>query len=150
MPENSSTQKAPSGFPVWESSLAVRIGVSRNVVAVAREASLVQGSDWIFYRRRIVLTDAAAEKLAAHFRATPLETNGASEPATHVPEVIFKVHPRKCANPRILLATDGTNLVRVRVKAKEKFRPGMPIRCTQLGEGLYQIVGNHPRFNGKY
>lgn len=144
----SSSKDAPAAFPIWESNLSGHLGVGRQRLFELRESALVLGVDWIKKGRRVCLSLEAVRKLEVELG---VETNTPGQEPTVLAQVFtFKVHPKLITHPNMILATDGTNIYRVRVKTKANFLRGMEIRCQHDRLDLYDHVGNCPRFRGKY
>lgn len=60
-----------SDFKLWESSVAVSLGISRDEIRRLREAHLVEGTHFRKKNRRICLSEAGAQLLQARLQATP-------------------------------------------------------------------------------
>lgn len=81
--------EAPDGFPVRESHLPGRLGVSRDDVRKAREKLLVAHEGWCKKGRRVFLSENGAELLRLHFtkkargeggvQDVPVASQGAAE-----------------------------------------------------------------------
>jgi hypothetical protein len=153
--KNFETQK---GFEWLEADLAARFGCPVAQLVKWRGLELVEGKDWERIKRQVHYTASAVKKTAlavAGLREEDLPWLGHPRPPVP-PVVTFKVYPMRTLNPHILLAQDGfvasgaPRLVRVRVKTKDNFRPGMEVRARHVGGDLYELVGHCPRFPGKY
>jgi len=146
------TQKEPLTFVIAEKDLPGLLGCPPDQPAEVRYL-LEEGRDWQKVGRSIRWTLAAAREYATSlgmdWRLVAGLGDGAATPAAPVVTVL-KTTARKTLNPHILLATDGAQLFRVRVRKKDNFRPGMEVRCTHVGADLYELIGNCPRFPGKY
>jgi len=159
-PENPQTTK---GFYIREASLVGRLNISRTDLLAIRNRLLTEGQHYARVGRRVMLSDEGFALVAKSLEMTPAEAHKAApagdpknekKPAgaayTH-DVMVYKVSPRATFNPHIVLAVNLVGqLVRVRVKSKTNFRPGMPIKCMQVQGDLYDLVGNCPRFPGKY
>lgn len=157
--ENFETPKGATtdDFPWLEVDLAKKFGVPLKQLAEWRRHHLLAGGDWARIKRRIHYTIPGARKTAFDFLGltealVPWLALKPVEPPTHV----FKVYSVRVPNPHILLATSGLApsgapvLVRVRVKSKINFRPGMEVRCKHAAADLYELAGHCPRSPGKY
>jgi hypothetical protein len=148
----------PKAFPYLESELARRSGLGREAMEVQRKVLLVEGVDFVREKRHVALCyDSATRVLAAcGVPASDVEAFlgvvMAPEPKNAAQEavVLLKVHPRRVINAHVLLVTDGKSLFRLRVRNKENFRAGMDVRCEHISGDLYNLIGNAPRFPGKY
>ena len=155
---NSQEFTASKSFPYLEEDLATRSGLLRHNLEATRKLMLVEGVDFVREKRRVMLSySAAARALAAHgvppgdaerFLGVVMAPDEKSAPQRAV--VMLKVHRRSVMNAHVLLVTDGTSVFRLRVRSKENFRPGMDVRCNLISGDLYELVGNAPRYPGKY
>jgi len=138
----------------FESSVAERLGLSRDEVEQYRARELRKKGDWKKIGRAIALSDVGLNKLllatgASHVDCTDclVGKNGADNGELVV--VVARIYP----NPRLLLArtTDG-EIVRVSVRLNRNFRPGMKIKVEPPAGALplYRLVGRCPRFPGKW
>lgn len=57
---------------------------------------------------------------------------------------------RRVLNPRILLATDGAGVLRVRVRDSANFMPGMRIPVRHIQGDLYELARPCPRSRGRW
>lgn len=150
----SSAKEDAQEFPVWESKLVGRLGLSRTFLMKLRDQHLTQGVDWIKKGRRVLLSPVAVDKLR-RVMDLPAEKRALEEPyALPAPPerkiYTLKVYRKVISHPNMILATDDVNIFRVRVKTKTHFLPGMEIRCEHDHQDLFNHVGNCPRFRGRY
>jgi len=147
----------PDDFPWLEAVLAKNFGLSVHVLAQLRYANLLEDEDWVRVKNRVRYSTLAARKTGLDILGLtevdlPWLAVVPVEPPTHV----FKVYSVRVPNPFILLATSGNGptgspvLLRVRVKTKTNFRPGMDVRVKHVAADLYELVGHCPRTPGKY
>jgi hypothetical protein len=155
--------KTPPGFPWLEADVAARLGCTTAVLAKIRDgrlgAGIVKGADWTTFKRRICYSTAGVKTAASGLGLmpgelswlNPTDTPETAPPPPSVPVVTLRVSPRKTQNPYIILALDAEKrLCRVRVKTKDNFRPFMEIKVEHQAGDLYVLVGNCPRFPGKF
>jgi hypothetical protein len=57
---------------------------------------------------------------------------------------------RLVRNPRIVLATDGESVLRLRVRDSAKYRPGMMVSARQVQGDLWEALGRGPRWVGRW
>ncbi len=143
---------APDGFPWFEATVAERLGCSRNSLRAYRLHHFTDDKDFTKHNREIYWSVEAVRAVAEALGMELGDVSWLSEEKPAPPPVHeLKVYPRKTLNPHIIMATHVTlGIVRVRVKAKVNFRAGMAVRCTHVGGDLFELVGNCPRFPGKY
>jgi hypothetical protein len=159
--ENTSSDKPV--FYIREASLVGKLNISRNDLLAIRTRLLQEGVHFAKIGRRVMLSEQGFGLVAKSLEMTAAEADKAvgypdqenqKKPAQSangcITPMLFKVTARKTANPHIVLASNGEVIVRVRVKNKENFRPGMVVRCEHVHADLYNLVGNCPRFPGKY
>lgn len=158
--ENSETPKSVvvHDFPWLEADLAKNFGVALTRLAKTRRLNLQQGADWARFGNHVRYTTYAARKTA--FDVLGFTEEGVPWLALKPVEplvCVFKVYSVRAPNPFILLAATGEKgpsgapvVVRVRVKNKINFRPGMEVRCKHVASDLYELVGHCPRTPGKY
>lgn len=140
-------------FPWREDFLATALGRPRTALAEMRGQFLLEGTDWARAARVVCLTESAAIKLAERLGLSAADVPalyGEQKPAAPVRVWAFTVHNATLTNKHIVLATDGPNIFRVRVKSNVNFRKGMAISCTHVQADLFELHGNCPRFPGKY
>jgi len=157
--ENSTTQKgellektAPDGFPWPEKELAERFGCSPASLQDFREHRMEQGVAWVKYKRHIFWSEFAVRSAAEALGLVDAELTWLEREKTPAAVTLYKfaVYPRRTMNPHIIMASGPKGLVRVRVKTKDNFRAGMEVRCVHVAGDLFELVGNCPRFPGKY
>ena len=149
MDENFQQKDAPTDFPWVENELPAVLGVPLSLLARYRTQGLLEGIHFVRHRRRVCLSNQA---LALLRHALKLETPK-NPPPPPPPTVRLKTTPHKTLNPHIIMAClldDEKAVMRVRVKSKENFRAWMVIEARHLGADLYELVGNCPRFPGKF
>ena len=138
-----------------ESSLADRLGLTRNALEEFRKAHLKKGADWKMDNRRVLLRESAVKKMLARLDAADLDysaaaqKNGATD--NEVRELaITRVFP----NPHLIEARDVASgaLVRVTVPSNKNFRPRMTVKARpwKPEQLLYRLEGRTPRFPGKW
>lgn len=156
MPMHSDAENFPlKSFSVFESDLAVRLGVARRELVAMRWEHLQEGVDFLKTGRRVVYCHAGVEKLAAIAGTDSkkmLPAAGLSEPAPTREVFTFTVR-RKPANTRALECTDTAGkTVIVRVRDSALFLPGMKVTAVPYGDhpNVYEFAGAYPRFRGKY
>jgi hypothetical protein len=164
----------------WESIIAGRLGISRDTVREIRERCLTEGVDWMREKKRVLLTDSGVARVAEAVKNTApdagppepvpeasAEKNAASGESSAVDGAVscvddvpaaaeknaavkrLKVH-KLVLNPRLILATDGAAVVRVRVPDCRNFIKGMEFNARLIGGDLYELVGRCPRFRGRW
>ncbi len=150
--ETSKGAHGAEAFPVAEKGLPRLLGCQRDQPAKVRYL-LEESPDRQKVGRSIRWTLAAVREYATSrgmdWRLVAGLGDGDATPAAPVVTVL-KTTACKTLNPHILLATDGAQLLRVRVRKKDNFRPGMEVRCTRVSADLYDLIANCPRFPGKY
>ena len=145
-------------FPWLEMDLAKKFGVPVTQLAKARKSSLKEAADWARIGNRIHYTTQAAFKTALDgLGFSEADVTWLAVAPVEPPTSVFKVYSVRVPNPFILLAATGEKsasgapmLVRVRVKNKINFRPGMDVRVKHTAADLYELVGHCPRTPGKY
>jgi hypothetical protein len=161
--KNENPTKDEGMFCIRESSLVGRLNISRNDLLAIRTRLLQEGVHYAKIKRRVMLsftgfamiakslemTRAEADKVTGNPSAENEKKPASGAAGCNAP-VLFKVTARRTTNPHIVMASNGTLTVRVRVKTKQNFRPGMVVRCEHVQGDLYNLVGNCPRFPGKY
>lgn len=146
-------------FTHTESSVAKRIGLSRQAVRKMRGDLLVKDVDWAKSGSDVRLTDAGLEKLAKN---AALAVESLPPVAVADGAAMLSVW-RVTRNPHIIEAfAPGTdpalreNIVRVRVKNAANFRrmggDGKPMtfRAVHVQSDLYELVGACPRRVGRW
>lgn len=145
-------------FVIFDSVLAVKLGVTRDRLRELRWAHLKENVEFIRKNRRVAYTVAGAAHLAGLAcpglpleNALPEGTTDAGD-AVALPLQTFKVR-RIPANTHLLecVASDDRVVV-VRVRWQENFRPGMIVNAIPYGDlpDVFEFAGAYPRFRGKY
>jgi len=150
--KNTQNGKTTPGFPWLESEQTEKFGCTHKALHIARVGMLLEGKDFIRHKRRVCLSDAGMRKLWLSFGLPEQDSPVAQKEPARPGPVLFTllVHPRKTLNPHVIQAILDNKLCRVRVKTKTNFRPYMKVTCRHVGADLYELVGNCPRFPGKY
>lgn len=164
---------------VWETSVATRLGISRDTIRALRKQILQEGDHWVNDRGRIWVTplgilaiedaikagapltvDAPAHDLGSGAGADTLDNkNAPTEPIGAEPEAPgvheMRVIRTELPNWRVIHAqkADGERVfVRTNSQTQQTSRhwlPGMLIRAVFI-DGGWQQVGRSPRFRGRY
>jgi hypothetical protein len=159
-------------FTQWESKVAGRLGLSRDMMRALRTAHLVEHVDWLTISGRICLTEEAVGKIAAGLRLPPVadaatistaETEKSAPGEATGTTARLLVWNSKMKNRRIIEAyAVGTNpslrqnILRVRVKNADNFmRVGydgkpMELPVVHVQADLYELVGPCPRKKGRW
>lgn len=160
-------QKEAPVFDIREVSLLPHFR-SRDDVRERREAFLIQGIHWDYVNKRVMLSQAGAQLLVqVKDVALPQKKNvgaggaNAAHPVALLGPVPFKgkvivwAVPKR--NPRLVSAylpgTDPTNplnVVSVLVKENFNFLPGMEIPVHHIEHNSYELVGQCPRWRGRF
>lgn len=144
---------------VWESRLPQKMGVPRELIRVAR-AKCAENVHWKWQGNRVVWTPAGisrlvelvceasnAKKLARgaseHVRA------GLEQPRRSL-EVVQLVVAKIVANPRMVLATDGKKMYRVKVASNAHFVPRMTIPVRIVRDDVAELARPCPRQKGRW
>lgn len=146
-----------------ESKLSHVLGPSRNELRRLRGIHLLEGTDWIVEKRRVVWTLSGVEKIRAVLTLPPAQTapETASALVVSLPEpVTLLVHNARLVNKKLILAyapgtdpADAKNVLRVRVRSAENFmrfvhgKP-MEIKARHVQADLYELAGQCPRRKG--
>jgi hypothetical protein len=145
-------------FCIWESHLKARFGLHKDLIRKLRQEKLVLGKHWAMRKNRVAYTEEGSRLLqnalqpinGAAVAPVTVEAERVQEGSVwQRPAMELKVW-RKVTNLKIIMATDGTNLFRVRVKSAENFVIGMPIQCAHVAADLFELVGNCPRARGRW
>lgn len=143
-------------FSVWESHLALRLGVNRRDLIPLRQRHLQEGIHFVKNDRRLLYSALGVEKMSAVLSdgaeaEKSLSTTVLSEPQGKL-EVLEFVVRRKAANTHVLECLADGKIVMVRVKDSAKFVPGMKVAAVPYGDlpNVYEFAGPYPRFRGKY
>lgn len=151
--KNTQKSKTAPGFNWLESEQTGKFGCTQEALHAARAELLVEGKDFVRWKRRVCLSDAGMLKLWLSFGLpagdAPTVAGDAKDEKKQALHILT-VHPRKTLNPHVIQALLDGKLCRVRVKTKINFRPSMKVSCRHIGGDLYELVGNCPRFPGKY
>lgn len=144
--------------PVAEGALALCWGLPRAELRAVRQ-EMEEGTDWEHDGTKIVLLPRGAAKMASAFQVTDFshfEKKAGPESADEPAAAPCFVHsaPR---NPKLVLVAEkkgGPATGRLRVRDNRKFVPGMDLTGrVQLIPGhtdFYDLVGNQPRFRGRF
>jgi len=148
---------AMSDFVVSEMGLVERLGVTRAILKMWRDANLVRGRDWDAVAKNVMLTQEAAGRLSQSFgipapisekNAAPPSLNASTEVLIPEAEEVSMVRPFR--NPQLIEARRKNGaLIMVRVQSNVNFRTGMVLRAVQ-GQSLWVLKGRCPRYPGKY
>lgn len=144
--------------PIPEAELSEAWGIPRQMLREARQATL-EDDDWEQVDRAIVIHPDGCVKLAATFDVTDFshfEKKGGPEDADEAeaaPCFVVSV-PR---NPKMVLVAEkkgGPATGRLRVRSSRNFVPGMDltgrVRLIDGHADFYELVGNQPRFRGRF
>jgi hypothetical protein len=159
-----------TAFTLWETHLAIRLGVPRSEVASARKL-FQQGLDWEVVNKRICWSEAAAVRMA---KGMGVALEGPAQDKPEAPEgsltpaeiekpqggaILFEemvVHRWRFPNKRIIQCRrqDGT-MAFVRVRNSKNFRPklvtGQPMVVRAFRDvNAWALVGTCPRWPGKW
>lgn len=147
-----------------ESDFAAKIGVSRRDIKNLRDSFLRERIHFYRAGKSIVYTAAGqiavGKKIASMSNFTPaeiLDEEKKESPAktpekTSAPKFSTATVERVTPNKMILICSiDGVPNRRVRVRDNSKFVVGMTFQVSPMRDaGLWTIVGNCPRWKGKF
>lgn len=158
--------EAPPGFPYEEKRARAALGLHKDDMRALRKAKL-STADWTVYKKRVYLSHAALQAIAAAVQAPSLKKNAPAsqierrhdpDPATALP-VTLRVVRTDLANDHLLLACDDDDdpdhpkrPLRVRVRTTAHFVRGMqiPARLVPGYDDLYELTRPLPRKKGKW
>lgn len=152
------TRTAPLPFPIWQSSLQQRLGISIEELRELRDEHLLRGVDWDFdAAHHIVMTDAAAQKLAGLIlpavpEAPAVVLTEAAMASLDVPMTVRRSWPN-IVNPRLVeavLTGDGEQhktgeVVCVRVRDNKQFRAGYTLTARYVSGVIYDLSSRPPK-----
>jgi len=180
----------PEDFTHFESVLASRMGVNRQILREKRKAA-TEGEHWSWVGgNRVCWSEAGLVWLENALRAprndrgvdpspesstagneqgaprndrgvdpSPESSTAGNEqdahaalakPAQKTAVRQFSVVRTFLSNPRLLLATDGLNMVRVRVRNSAGFVKDMLIPCRPVHDDVWELARPCPRWRGKW
>lgn len=142
--------------PIPEAELAEAWGMPRAMLRDARQ-SLLAEEDWDQVDRAIVINPSGAVKLATEFEVTDFQNfekkAAVADEAAETPCFVVSV-PR---NPKLVIVGEkkgGPATGRLRVRSSRNFVPGMDltgrVRLINGHQDFYELVGNQPRFRGRF
>jgi len=153
----------PEDFTILESVLVSRLGISREILREKRKLG-TEGEHWSWIGGNRVCWSAAGvvwlenalrgprnDRGADPSPGSILASNGQDAHAAREEQAIKDLRVlRTFMNPRLLLATDGVAVFRVRVRNSRNFVPRMTIPCRRIQADLWELARACPRFRGKW
>lgn len=150
---------------ISEADFAEQAGAPRDLVRQIRQKDLREGEDWLRQGRDVYLTPGGAVKLmgllipphvskasgSASQQAEAVKIGDQLTPIEQTsPDAVTLRVRHVVKNPRMILATDGQAVLRVRVADSKNFLPGMAIRCRHIQADLYELATACPRSRGRW
>jgi hypothetical protein len=135
---------------IAESSLAEKLGVSREILTEIRTLLLEPEKDWRRQKNAVVYFQSGVEAACEHLQL-PLPTELLAEKKPEVPRTVF-VRRAARLNPRIIFVTaekDGGVEIAVRVRKAAHFVPGQEIRIVADNGEMARLHGPQPRGRGR-
>ena len=147
---------------ITERQLSEELGVSRTVIRDARRAL---GLKFAAVKNSTVLAQDEADAVRGYVGCPeavktaqpvaqawdqPTLVDDQIEPVAGARPFVHLTVLQKVLNPRILLATDGAGVLRVRVRNSENFIKGMKIPVRLIQGDLYELARACPRAKGRW
>jgi hypothetical protein len=137
--------------PRYEEDLASDLGLPRWLVRQFRKT--LPPEFYVKTAQGIQIAPEGVDRLYRHFRSCESQKTrppGQDPSPDPIPDLSTLRVTKVVLNPRIILATDGTSILRVRVRNNSNFLPGMEIRARRLQADLYELQGPCPRRKGRW
>lgn len=142
--------------PIAEAVLASCWGLRRDDIRTIRN-DMAEGTEWSQDGQKIVLLPQGAARLAAHFGISDFshfEKKGGQDSEAAGGSWFVHSAPR---NPKLVLLAEkkgGPARARLRVRDNRNFVTGMDLtgklRLIAGHEDFYELIGNQPRFRGRF